>query len=509
MDKKGYEEFTGGVNVGKLLDEERVIYNLPSVLAYAIETGMNSFSKQHGNANILKYVITNGGKEKILQTLDDGEGMNREMFKEYHKCYSDTSELTIGDINFRGMGNKSLLKKVRLINTETKQDGKHYRSEWWYDANIENTRVKLFDYVADAKVLTPSGTCVETIIVNKEEMAILTEESLTKAIQRHMIGVLLGEYGEKEIWVNDKRIYAPYSHPKTYKNHRIRTFNKIGMWKGKKYSPKAMFYYSPEPLPEEECGIWIIVGKKTICRQDDWFRQFPKENENQIGGYIIADYLVDAVNSGKDGFKKSKKFKEFYTVASEEWGKFLKTIYIESEEPVIGKETEKIINKVAKEITKKLPKWEEIEIALMKKRHGGEKAVVPPNLPKIKCPVCGSKNKKEYAEDTTKWICLDCNNIYDKRWTKKNKTQKQNALHFVYEEKPARMLKYKPSWYDSSSKAITINVTLSTWKYAEDAGGKTLEFYCKSIALDALIEYGTDVEDKAELFYRYFGDFNE
>ena len=503
MRNKGYEDYTGGVNLDKLLDEEgRTIYDLPPVLAYAIETGMNSFSKQHGNANILKYTIKDGNHEKILRTIDDGQGMSKEIFKEYHKCYSGTSKLTIGDINFRGMGSKSIIKKVRRIDTETKNNGKHYRSEWHYDDTIRDTRFRLYDYVQNPNIFTPSGTCIDAIIIDKDDMNVLNEKSLIKALQKHMVGILLEEYGKREIWVNNVKIEAPYPHPRTYEK---RTFDKIGEWNGDKYPPKAMFYYSPESLPEEESGIFIIVGKKTICRQDDWFRQFPKENGNHIRGYIIADYLVDVVSSGKDGFKKTKKFKEFYTVASKEWSKYLKSIGEETEKPIISEEAERIVDKVAKEIAKNLSKWDAINIALKKKRPVGT-VVVPPNLPKIKCPVCGSENKKEYPEDADKWVCLECGTIFDKRWRKKG-TIPRGVLHFEYEEHPIGDFRYKPSWYSIADKAIIINVTLPTWKSAEKIGGKTLDFHCKEIALTSLIEYGTDIENKTELFYTYFGDF--
>ena len=149
------EHFNGGVNVRKLLDEEgRTIYDLPLILAYAIETGMNSFSKQHGNASKVIYKIKEGNKEKTLRTLDNGRGMNKEKFREYHRCYSESSKPTIGDINFRGMGSKSILKKVRLIINETKQKKSHYRSEWFFDERVNDTDVKLYDCVTDPQVKT-------------------------------------------------------------------------------------------------------------------------------------------------------------------------------------------------------------------------------------------------------------------------------------------------------------------------------------------------------------------
>ena len=335
----------------------------------------------------------------------------------------------------------------------------------------------------------------------------MTPDALEKAVQKHMIGILLGEYGDREIWINDKKIESPYLHPKEFNNHRIRIVDKLGKWGNEKFPPKAMFYYSEEAMPEEDCGIWIIVGKKTICRQDDWFQSFPKEKANHIRGYIIADYLVDIVKDGKDGIRKCKKWNDFYKRMAEEWKKFLKTIEIETEKPIINEETDKVMKKVAKELTKNLQNWEEININLKKKTKG--KAIIPPNLPKAKCPMCFSERKKECEEDDNFWICLDCGYKYKKHHRRK-KTPTRKSIHFEYERSPNPEYTYLPAWYSVTEKSIVINVTLPTWKNAEKIGGKTLEFHSKELALRALIEFGTNIEEedeKNELFYKYFGDF--
>jgi len=496
----------GGVNIGKLLEQEERRYKLPPLDTYIVEAGMNSFSNQYGEASILRYKIISDGKyDKTLQITDNGRGMNPKQFEQYHKCYSSTSKDTIGDINFVGMGIKSIIKRVHDIFTETKTKENHLASRWWYNPDIEDTEWDdVYDF--DSNIKSETGTCITPNLKEKEDKEALTKEKIVSIVQNEMMGILLGEYGDKRIFVEEDgietEIKSKYPHPTEYVNHRIRSMDSIGEYNGGHYPPKCMFFYSPETLPDEDCGIWIIVGKKTICRQDDWFRQFPKEQRNHIRGYIIADYLIDIVNTGKDDFREGKRYRDFYAEASKEWGKFLEFVEIDIEKPIVDEGTIKIVDKVAKELGELIGKtWDKIDLTINKRKEG---VIVPP-LPKRKCPICASTNLKTSETDESMYVCLNCGHVFEKRWSGHREGKKKGII-FEYDENPSEAYKYIPAWWIFSDRVIVINVTVSTWKSAEKISGKTLEFYVKEIALRALIE-DSDIENKQEVYYNYFKDY--
>jgi hypothetical protein len=500
------------VNIDKFLREEHRRYKMSAFDAIVVEAGMNSFG-QAGMAEILKYKIINDRFDPRLDIIDNGKGMTPKQFDEYHNFYSESSKMVIGDINFLGMGSKPMLQRAKHVVTETKSMSNHLASRWWYD--IEQKKA-IWDDIYDMQgIQTPTGTRVGIYLKENEDIKNNNEKHLTDLVQYHFMGVLLGEYGNtKKILVEDGSgeniITSKYPHPKEYpeKLRHIHTFDKLGDFDGERYPPRCMFTYSDKPLADGDYGLFIIVGKKTIQCQDGWFGCFPQEGKHKnIRGYVFADYLVDIVNDGKNGFDTSKKkWKEFYENVAKELVKFLEKIGAKTEKPVVDEETLKISEKVAEEFNENLKKWDLIDLLGEKKKK--EKPDIPP-LPKAKCPYCGSDEHITYEEDEAWWLCLKCNQKFPKKWHGQRKgKKKRGAITFTYWDDVTGEFRLKASWWDATERAIAINTSLPTWKYVEGTP-KASEYYHKEVGLRALIEESSKIlpEQREEIFFQYFNDF--
>jgi len=500
------------VNMNKFLQEEHRRYKMSAYDAYAVETGMNSFG-QAGLATKLCYKPINDRFEPQLQITDNGLGMPSKQFDDYHNFYSESSKMVIGDINFLGMGSKPMLPRASHIITETKSADNHLASRWWWDAEQQDV---IWDDVYDMKGIdTKTGTRINVYLKEQEDIKSNNVEHLKDLIQYQFMGVLLGEYGERKIFIEngsdiETAILSKYPHPREYppEHHMIRTIDSLGDFEGKRYPPKCMFVYSKEPFPEGEYGLFIIVGKKTIQCQGNWFGVFPKDDMRQhIRGYIFADYIIDIVNDGKNGFNESsKRWKEFYEGVAKEFAKFLVRIGAEAEKPIVDEDTLKIGEKVAKEFNDNLKKWDLIDVVGERKQK--EKPIIPPLSPAI-CPNCKSIKHTTYEKDEAMWICSDCGAIFPKKWHgKRVGTKRRGAIIFVYWKNVTGDKIYKQAWWDAEEKAIAINTSLPTWNYVEGKA-KVSEYYHREVGLKALIEESTQIlpEQREEIFFQYFSDF--
>ena len=55
------------------------------------------------------------------------------------------------------------------------------------------------------------------------------------------------------------------------------------------------------------------------------------------------------------------------------------------------------------------------------------------------------------------------------------------------------------AWYDNGAHFVAINKSFPTYKFAEEAGTKVMDYHIRRLAVDVLIKEG-DSEDKMQLF---------
>jgi hypothetical protein len=449
------DTWLGGANVGKLLENEAKRYPYSPLEGLIVEGIANSLDDQIAGANQIDINTKRVDKWTFLLTItDNGRGMkNWEVLKEFHKLGSKSKKITVGDIGFVGVGSHVYITKAKCQHTETKNiNGFHERVRWLYDTTVEDTRCS--KELATDEIKTPSGTRITVEIIDKEDTERLSnDEYIKEMIRRHWNAVLLGLYGDKTIIVNGEKV-EPFLPEEEL--HKIREFN-IGR---QKY--KTIFYETKDDVPEEWQDIFIVTGKKIIMPVKDYFRVFPDETiRDKVYGYIIADGLIDIINSGKDGFKKSKLRNEFEQKSAKEWKKFLEFLGfggIKRKDENSVKYTKKL------DLLLKQDKWKKYKKLF-------EKIVKAPA--KRKCPVCGTENYHAWKNDDAYYECEN-GHLFKKKytWSRTGHTpvtppsvkKPKSGIEVAITESD----EYLEAWVDGANRKIYINTKRETYKDAKN-----------------------------------------
>jgi len=450
------DEWIGGANVGKLLEYEPQRYGIDAIEAFITETASNCFDDQTAGASEVDIdfrMLDRWTGE--LSITDNGKGMkNWEHVKEFHKLGSKSKTQTVGDIGFIGAGSHAYIRKAKAQYTETKNSsGFHARVMWYFDEDIENTRCK--KQLPTEEIPTEHGTKITVHITDKEDLEKLQNDEYIKGIiYRYWNAVLLGFYGEKKIRVNGVEL-QPFSPDE--EEHRIRTF-KIG---SDEY--KSHLYKAKEKLPVEWQDIFIITGKKVITPVQDYFRVFPDEAiRNKLYGYILADGMIDIINSGKNGFnKRTTKYKQFEQKSAKEWKKFLEALgygVVKQKDENSVKYTKKLDTLLNKS------RWKKYKKLFEKTRQTPAKR---------KCPKCGTEDYHTWAKDERYYECEN-GHIFPKKYTwqrhghtkVKTPTVKKSTSGVDVVVTPSPM-EYLEAWVDGANKKIYINSAREPFKDAK------------------------------------------
>ena len=524
----------GGVNLRKIMEGDINWYDLSNPAEiFVIEGVANALDEQTANATRVDITLLENGAEKMIQIMDNGYGMRTyNDLIQYHKYGSISKKRTIRDIGFVGVGIKVILPYSKMVYTDTrnleKESGFIGASRWWFPEYAEDTKWEdLYNISEEFKLKNPSGTCVTAILSRPEDMAEITKERLIQLVQYFYIGVLIGHYGKREIYVNGVKVEAKYN-PTSYSQptgeHRIRTLDKIGMFEGKQYPPKCFFFKTDKPMPEEDQGIFIIVGKKTIQKQKDYFKQrVVPELESYLCGYIVADYLIGAIRNTKDGFHEGKKdYKEFYNDAAVEWTHFLDLINAQRKAEAVDERTQKLVESIEKDLDKLLKKGPltELDIQLARKKRLLKKDVEPTGEKNVIVPtkngtLPGLENSDTVITDagggsngeggtgpgkTGDGIrpTINAKEPGDQHGEKqlRHVGQRRGGCLKIVVMDDKRNLE---AWYDNGAHFVAINKSFPTYKFAEEAGTKVMDYHIRRLAVDVLIKEG-DSEDKMQLF---------
>lgn len=528
---------SGGANIRKLMEREVQRYGLENPAAiFVIEGTANSLDEQTAGAKRIDIDLIEDKFEKKIRIRDDGRGMtNYNQFVEYHKYGSISKVPTPGDIGFVGVGINVILPYAICLFTETISKSFSGASRWWFPDGEQDTSWDDVHALDDEyQVKNTTGTCV-TVLLKKEKYAEeITVDYIYKLVQTYYVGVLIGHYGKDiELYVNGQKVmpkYIPDSFIQPSGEHRIRTLNKIGWFEKKQYPPKCYFFKTDKPMPLDDQGIFIIVGKKMIQNQKDYFRhRVVPELEAYLGGYIVGDYLIDCIKTGKDGFQEGKKvYKEFYSEAAFEWNKFLELINAQRKAEELDEKTTKVIENIEKDIEKLLKKGplSDLDIQLARKKRLLKHDIEPKGTKDVGVETTGGVKQGTLNTDvvitdvggtkggdggdgpgvtgTGVQPTLDITATGDKTGKVQPRhvgQRRGGSLRINVIEDPRHL----EVWYDAGSHFILINKSFSTYKYADDAGTKVLDYHIRRMVIDELIKQGEGTpEEMKQLFNQCF-----
>lgn len=286
------ERHQSTVNFSKLIRDLRQQFPYGPFAALIVETFADSLDAKATHIDI--HI-----DDDIYKILDNGKGMDRGDFEEYHNIASLTKTRGTG-IGFAGVGAKIFLDEAEYIITETKTQDFHGATKWafcdeslvWETTNVQN------------KVPYPTGTYVEVKLRSDERIIFRpTIEFVKKTLQQHYNAVLLGYYHVKQVTLNGE-IVGPWQ----LRKDEIEKKKEFDFFL-EKNRIRGFFVKSRAKLPEVFQGPSIVVHGKTVMQS--WFRQYPLESDT-FTGLILADYLIDILTTSKSDFEQtSKLWKKF------------------------------------------------------------------------------------------------------------------------------------------------------------------------------------------------------
>jgi hypothetical protein len=309
-----YYEGKSGVNVKHLVQNIADQYPFKPQIAAIIELVANSLDAK---ASLIE--ITLNKKNGILEVVDNGLGMNKRQFIEYHDFASTTKARGEG-IGFAGQGAKLALNFCKKVLSETWSTDYRGYSEWFLKGN--DAPYKIFD--VQLLSLNHFGTKV-TLYLDNQSVDFFTEDLIKEVLLEHYFPLI------------DSRLKEVYK--KAFYRNGIRI-----LLNGDEIIPDS----SIESLLEDKKGIAITVSRKPravgmigriknanafypgvmICTygkviERTYFKKEPREKEN-IVGWIEAPYLIEAVTTDKCRFQRGNKIWEgFFRKAQNEFSRWL------------------------------------------------------------------------------------------------------------------------------------------------------------------------------------------
>jgi hypothetical protein len=286
------------------------------------------------------WVELEGETPKILRVVDDGKGMTKGEFEEYHNLGSLTKRRGSG-IGWAGIGAKLYIDRCQSITTETRSAKYSGASHWSFP---KSEMAPIYDYIAPTGLLGGGqGTAVEVIVTDPKDCRQLTEEAMKQAILANY-NYALRPIGHVVMKVNGERL-VPFDPRENAENT---TSVAVKLRSGER--AEGMFGLLRDKAPPGFSMVSIVVHGKTVGEPYD-FRQSARIREpEKIACYVRCDELTHITTTSKDNFnRKTSTWHEFERKVGKEFTDWLQAIgrYERAE-------TDRALSKMAKEIQEDL-----------------------------------------------------------------------------------------------------------------------------------------------------------
>jgi len=308
-----YIDGKSGVNVRRLVQNIADQYSFSVQTAAIIELIANCLD---ANATLIEIAFSRN--EGILSVEDNGTGMDKVQFKEYHDFAASTKTKGSG-IGFAGQGAKLALNFCTKVISETWSPRYRGYSEWSLKDNEAPYRI--FDETT--LTLSHFGTKV-TLYLDRESSIIYSERFIKEILKEHYLPLidvrLKGAY--KNLYSEELKILLNGNEVKSIPSvlNIIGDRKDIAISVHRKQLAHGLFGKLTETTGIEP-GIMVCTFGKVIERT--YFRKEPKEKE-KITGWIEAPYLIEAVTTDKCRFQAGNKtWESFFRKAQAEFSNWL------------------------------------------------------------------------------------------------------------------------------------------------------------------------------------------
>jgi len=294
--------------------------------------------------------------KKQLVVEDNGLGMSRKQFNEYHDFVAGLKPKGTG-IGFAGLGAKISFNIASRVLTETWGSKFKGISNWY----LKSQKELVWKELKELNLLKHAGTRVEVYFNSKKGPDFCSHLDLEKILLRHFLPLFdkkfleiyntLGFYSENLRFKINGTVIEPFNLEEKFNLGKVKKI--FFESRGKRYSYGLFGIASKDSvMGEDASGIGLSVYGKLI--QFDFFGQFPGDLGPKIFGIVEVPPFIKFLNTSKTTFIKSrgslKKFNKFYDPIREQFKEWLKEIGIKPIEAInteeamrLEKELKKII----------------------------------------------------------------------------------------------------------------------------------------------------------------------
>ncbi|MGB6681395.1 MAG: ATP-binding protein [Candidatus Bathyarchaeia archaeon] len=319
------------VNFQNLIRDLAEMYPFDIADVVVVELIANSL-----DAGSTRIWISYDPQRKILVIQDNGRGMNKSQFAEYHDFAAGLKKRGTG-IGFAGLGAKVSFNIADRVITETCSKTLSIGSNWFMES-----KKKLIWEDIKATHLSDPGTRVEVHFRDDVFPTYETTDGMISLLRRHYLPLLdtkfLELYDRMKLYSNDLRFVVneePLEPGRVVEDFSLDKVKEFFPERRKKEFGYGVFGLaeSEYPIASDVCGVLLCTYGKVI--KAELFNQFPSNYGPQIVGVVEIPEFVKYLTTSKTDFiriRKRREFEQLYNPIRQEFKDWLSSLGIEPSE---------------------------------------------------------------------------------------------------------------------------------------------------------------------------------
>jgi len=321
------------INFRKLIKDLAEMYNYPLPEVILTELVANSLDA--------KATVINISYDEIQHKLaieDNGSGMDRKQFSQYHDFAAELKTRGSG-IGFAGLGAKIAFNCASRVMTETWSNSFRGASNWYLNEKGE----LIWDDSLEINKLKSPGTRVEIYFDGKNRIPYEDEKEIEHIVMRHFFPLFetsfLDFYENAGIYKKNIRVFVNHCEINKFSVEDFFGMQKVERFtlehNGKKYGVGVFGITENDfSLGEESIGVGICIFGKVI--KYDFLQQFLGDISSRILGFVEVPVLIKHLNTSKTDFIKGKhlyaEFKKYYEPVRQRFKDWLESAGIRTTE---------------------------------------------------------------------------------------------------------------------------------------------------------------------------------